>query len=547
MSKYQLYNRPRLGPLLLAGGVGVGAAAGIGAISDATNPPPPVTYEADIVGGSTADDSLLGPVVRLSYRNDAGDEVQRCSGSVIAAAWVLTAAHCLHPTIEGDQTVRQVIGIGPVEFDVIDARVHPLYLPDFVPADAARPGAHYDVAVVRADRPLGVQDIDLARHEDEGRWAAGTQLTIAGHGADEEGGQVSVRLLTADTPRLAPSACTAWGEYVDSDLHLCTSSMTTATCNGDSGGPVLLPHGDDEWLQVGVMSYGDTECGSGVPDVHVRVDIVRSWIEDQVGYLSAPEMEMPDSDGYWLVTGAGEVVEFGDAAFHGDLSGLSSASIVDIAVSPSSDGYLLIDEAGGVHAFGRTWISSGLYPPPPGDQITAAALTPSGAGLWLFTQNGIVTAIGDAGHHGDLTGHALNGMVVDAVGSPSGNGYWLVGADGGVFTFGDARFLGSLGGVQLNQAVVSMAATPSGDGYWLVAADGGVFAFGSSPFRGSVPAVLTPGTSLNAPIRGVSAYGDGYVLFAADGGVFAFSDRPFRGSLGNGSSSSAIAGVGVMP
>lgn len=548
MSAFQLYKRPRLGPLLMAGAVGVGAAAGIQYVGEGVGGAgtPTVSESDSVVGGDTASDELDGPVVRVSYRDVTDQEVLRCTGSTIGSDWVLTAAHCLKPTMDGDPLLRPVVGSRGVEYEVVETIVHPLYTPTFVDADPSVRGAHYDYALVRVDRPLATERVVLARSGDVGIWPAGTSVTIAGHGSTVDGGPVTGRLMSATVSTLTSSACSIWGEYVDERLHLCTSSMTAATCNGDSGGPVLIPEPSGGWMQLAVASFGDTECGSGVPDVHVRVDAVRAWIEEQVGHLDDPDL-LSGEGGYWLATEAGQVIEFGDARFHGDLSVSSiDEPIVDIVVVPAGTGYLLIDASGGVHPFGETGFDAGRYAPADGDAIAAADVSPSGDGLWLFSETGAVVAIGDAWHLGDLAGIALRAPIVDAVATETGDGYWLVAADGGVFQFGDATFEGSLGGLSLNAPIVSMVPAPGG-GYWMVAADGGMFAFGRAPFRGSVPGVLPRGGTLNAPIRGMAAYGDGYVLFGSDGGIFSFSDLDFRGSLGSAPPDRPVVAVGIAP
>lgn len=52
------------------------------------------------------------------------------------------------------------------------------------------------------------------------------------------------------------------------------------SCRGDSGGPLMGPHGPGQaWVVVGVVSYGPTPCGlQGWPGVYTRVGYYVDWI-----------------------------------------------------------------------------------------------------------------------------------------------------------------------------------------------------------------------------------------------------------------------------
>jgi len=222
-------------------------------------------------------------------------------------------------------------------------------------------------------------------------------------------------------------------------------------------------------------------------------------------------------------------------------------------------GYDLAGSDGGVFSFGAAAFlgsGSGMATAP----VVGVALTPDAGGYWLAAANGAVLAFGDARSFGSLLGTHLASPVVGIAASPDARGYWLVAADGAVYPFGSARSFGSLAGMHLNAPVVGIAAAPDGMGYWLAAADGGVFAFGSAHFFGSVPGALAaecvahgfmPGCAqytLAKPVVGIAAAPDGmgYWLAAADGGVFAFGSSPFEGSV-PGALAAECGAHGFMP
>ncbi|MGH9077304.1 MAG: CAP domain-containing protein, partial [Acidimicrobiales bacterium] len=117
----------------------------------------------------------------------------------------------------------------------------------------------------------------------------------------------------------------------------------------------------------------------------------------------------PDGRGYWLVDGAGQVSNHGDAGYYGSTMGHSLNSPISHIVA-----------------------------------------TPDGGGYWLVAADGGIFTFGDAGFYGSMGASHLNAPVVDLAATPDGGGYWLVAADGGIFTFGDAGFYGSMGASHLN-------------------------------------------------------------------------------------------------
>jgi hypothetical protein len=195
--------------------------------------------------------------------------------------------------------------------------------------------------------------------------------------------------------------------------------------------------------------------------------------------------------GYWVVTKAGDVANFGSATDYGTLRGVHlKAPIVGIAATPSGDGYWLVGADGGVFAFGH------------------------------------------AGFHGSAGSLRLSSPIVGMASTPDGKGYWLAAKDGGVFAYGDARFYGSAGQLHLNQPIVGIAPTPSGQGYWLASSGGGVFSFGNARYRGPSGAAKQ---ALKLKIVGISAGagGSGYRLAATNGSVLNFGAHVYGNLSGS--------------
>ena len=234
--------------------------------------------------------------------------------------------------------------------------------------------------------------------------------------------------------------------------------------------------------------------------------------------------------GYWIATGAGQIVAFGNLLNAGSTAGMGlNAPIVGLAGHPSGQGYWLLGRDGGVFTFGaaRFYGSTGnlrLNQP-----IVGMAPTTTGKGYWLVASDGGVFCFGDARFYGSTGALQLKSPVLGLTPTSTGKGYWLYAGDGGIFSFGDARFYGSTGAIQLNRPIVGMAARPQNDGYWMTAADGGIFTFGHAPFLGSgaSPPRASPCVSI-----GASTSGDGYALLLADGSVLPYGDVPNLGGAG---------------
>jgi hypothetical protein len=241
--------------------------------------------------------------------------------------------------------------------------------------------------------------------------------------------------------------------------------------------------------------------------------------------------------GYWLLEQAGTVHAFGDAP---SLGSPATSDAVDIVGTATGRGYYVLTRTGFVLPFGDATFAGDLRNAlRPGERAVSLSANPSG-GYWIFSNTGRAAAYGAAPHRGDLSRTRLNGEIVDSVATSGGAGYYMVGSDGGVFTFGNAVFRGSTGNQRLNQPVRALVPDPDNLGYWLVAADGGVFAF-DAPFFGSMG-----GTTLNAPITGMTGFAGGYLIVARDGGVFTFGEALFSGSLGDNPPPSPVVSLAPL-
>jgi Trypsin len=118
-------------------------------------------------------------------------------------------------------------------------------------------------------------------------------LTVIGFGKTETGPN-SATLLRVNVSAVDFGACATQyleqaGEVVVDNIMFCSGGQGTGgTCQGDSGGPLFVHDIDGTVVLKGIVSWGEG-CGSGFPDISVRVARVAAyadWIRQGICCLS---------------------------------------------------------------------------------------------------------------------------------------------------------------------------------------------------------------------------------------------------------------------
>jgi trypsin len=137
-------------------------------------------------------------------------------------------------------------------------------------------GIRNDVWLLRLASPSSYTPAEVGTAQDWGRFG-----TAMGWGLTSEGGQPSHSLLAVDLPLIGDRVCrrTLGGKYVAS-VMLCAGANGADTCDGDSGGALMVPGGYLGWKLVGITSFGKGCARPGQPGVYAWVAgrQLRAWI-----------------------------------------------------------------------------------------------------------------------------------------------------------------------------------------------------------------------------------------------------------------------------
>jgi secreted trypsin-like serine protease len=241
----------------------------------------PVRPGGDIIGGDPAATGEFPFMAAILDETRGGNDFDKqfCGGSLIAADWVLTAAHCAQGASPKDLAVavgRTVLSSNQGQRRGVSAVfVHPQY--------GNPTGNAHDAALLRLTSAVtGIAPIVLSGPNDEALETAGRILTVTGWGTLRAGKQIYPdELYKVDVPVVSDATCkNVYGSSLDAATEVCAGASGLDSCYGDSGGPLFA--NDGSRIQVGIVSWGNGCAKKRFPGVYAEVNNseIRNWIDD---------------------------------------------------------------------------------------------------------------------------------------------------------------------------------------------------------------------------------------------------------------------------
>jgi hypothetical protein len=194
---------------------------------------------------------------------------RRCGGSLIGSRQFLTAADCVTDGSDELPVGKLLVRLGNVNRNAPDQDDYGVTAVDLAPEYTDVPQPTNDVAVLTLDRVAGYSPVRVVDAAETDRWSAGTLATVLGWGRIAAGDNFATILQKVDVPIAADARCsTAYAAAYKPALMVCaadaegTSSSTARDfCQGDEGGPLLVPDGTPVGAVAGVVSWhGTTAC-----------------------------------------------------------------------------------------------------------------------------------------------------------------------------------------------------------------------------------------------------------------------------------------------
>jgi len=220
--------------------------------------------QTGIINGTAANgtEPFSNSVVGLATQSNNAYSIY-CSGTLINANTVVTAAHCLT-----DMTGQTYVIFGlTASSKILQSRAivrraaHEGYLPDS-PDDSKD---IFDIGVVQFDdaAPAGFTPVSIL--PDESLLKDGSEVLLAGYGVDNGATQSHAGTLRYTNVKIQNSG---YGR-----TEIMTDETATGSCNGDSG----MIEVNGKYFVWGTTSRGDSACAKD--GIYTKITSYREWID----------------------------------------------------------------------------------------------------------------------------------------------------------------------------------------------------------------------------------------------------------------------------
>lgn len=213
--------------------------------------------------------------------------VEICGASLIAADWLLTAAHCM----EGESIYTLSAWIGDVDLSSMNAErialkriiVHPQFK-----NDNNNPPEN-DIALVQLARPATQGILRMSNAYNPASFAESAAVVMGWGTTSTYRENYPLVLQQTTVPITSNALCNNIYAYngTIADSMVCAGFPQGGTdaCTGDSGGPLVVQTSTDTgtvWQQVGIVSYGQGCAQPNRYGVYTRVSAFENFIQSYI-------------------------------------------------------------------------------------------------------------------------------------------------------------------------------------------------------------------------------------------------------------------------
>ncbi|XKL65704.1 hypothetical protein PGB90_009124 [Kerria lacca] len=211
--------------------------------------------------------------------------LHKCGAALFNENWAVTAAHCVENVPPSDLLLRlgeHDLSMEEEPYGYQERRVQIVAShPQFDPRTF-----EYDLALLRFYEPVKFQPniIPVCVPEDDTNFV-GSQAYVTGWGRLYEDGPLPSVLQQVSVPVINNSVCESMYQaagYIEHipNIFICAGWRKGGfdSCEGDSGGPMVIQRPDKRWLLAGIISWGIGCAEPNQPGVYTRISEFRDWI-----------------------------------------------------------------------------------------------------------------------------------------------------------------------------------------------------------------------------------------------------------------------------
>uniref|UniRef100_A0A1B6D6T6 Peptidase S1 domain-containing protein n=1 Tax=Clastoptera arizonana TaxID=38151 RepID=A0A1B6D6T6_9HEMI len=211
--------------------------------------------------------------------------LHKCGAALLNENWAITAAHCVENVPPSDLLLR----LGEHDLSLEDEPYG--YQERRVQIVASHPQFdsrtfEYDLALLRFYEPVTFQPnvIPVCVPQDDTNFVGSTAY-VTGWGRLYEDGPLPSVLQEVSVPVINNTVCETMyraAGYIEHipEIFICAGWKKGGfdSCEGDSGGPMVIQRPDRRWLLAGVISWGIGCAEPNQPGVYTRISEFREWI-----------------------------------------------------------------------------------------------------------------------------------------------------------------------------------------------------------------------------------------------------------------------------